>query len=310
MRALVADSSAPAGLALAEVADPQPRPDQALVELRATSLNRGEVRRLPQREDGFAPGWDVAGVVRRAAADGGPSEGARVVGIVGSGAWAEQVAVPAADLAELPAEVSFEDAATLPVAALTALKALEVGGRSLGRRVLVTGGAGGVGRFAIQLARRAGSHVTAVVGREARAEGLEELGADAVMVGFEPEGDPFDLILESAGGDSLAAAFSRIAPRGTIVAFGNSSGDDTSFDISSFYGRATQARLYAFLIFSELRAAGGAAADLRTLAELVGDGELRTEVSLRGDFEDPRAAVEALMDRRVAGKAVLVRAGG
>src|SRR3954470_12512016 len=221
MRALVADADSPGGLKLTEVPEPDPAPDEALVEQHATSINRGEVRRLPQREPGFVTGWDVAGIVAKAARTGGPPEGARVTGIVTQGAWAERVAVPTDAIAEIPNELDFARAATLPVAGLTALRALARGGLLLGQRVLITGGAGGVGRFAIQLARRAGAHVTAVVGSPERGQGLERLGADEVVVGFEQEGDRFDLILESAGGESLAAALNRVTPLGTIVAFGN-----------------------------------------------------------------------------------------
>jgi NADPH2:quinone reductase len=126
--ALVADRSAPGGLARKEVAEPDPSHDEAVVEMRASSLNRGEVRRLATREEGTVPGWDVAGVVTQPADRGGPPEGARVVGLLNEGAWAQRVAVPANRLAELPDGVSFSDAATLPVAGLTALRTLAVGG--------------------------------------------------------------------------------------------------------------------------------------------------------------------------------------
>src|SRR3954452_18859896 len=225
MRALVADRDAPSGLSLEDVPEPEPGPDEVLVEQHATSINRGEVRRLPQREPGFVTGWDVAGtVVEAAPRGGGPSQGARVTGIVRQGAWAERVAVPTDAIAEIPDELDFARAATLPVAGLTALRALARGGLLLGRRVLITGGAGGVGRFAIQLADRAGAHVSAVVGSPERAQGLDRLGAHDTITSFEHDGPRFDLILESAGGRSLAAALNRVEPRGTIVAFGNSSG--------------------------------------------------------------------------------------
>ena len=134
MRALVASPSAPQGLELAETDDPVASAGETLVEVRAVSLNRGEARYLPRREAGTVHGWDVAGVVRRAAADGtGPGEGARVVGLVSEGAWAELAAVPAHQMAELPDNVSFEDAATLPVAGLTAVRALAVAGSLMGR---------------------------------------------------------------------------------------------------------------------------------------------------------------------------------
>lgn len=304
MLALVADTDSPSGLTLREVPEPEPGPDEVLVEQHATSINRGEVRRLPQRAPGFVTGWDVAGTVAAPARSGGPPQGARVTGIVRQGAWAERVAVPLDAIAEIPDALDFERAATLPVAGLTALRALARGGMLLGRRVLITGGAGGVGRFAIQLAHRAGAHVTAVVGSPEREQGLDALGADAVIIGFEPEGERFDLILESAGGDSLAAALNRIEPGGTIVAFGNSSGERTSFDISPFYGQPG-AQLYAFMVFDEIRIARSGPADLRALAELVANGELETEVTLEADWREPDEAMRALMERRVAGKAVL-----
>jgi NADPH:quinone reductase-like Zn-dependent oxidoreductase len=303
--ALVADHSAPAGLAHRETGEPHTRRNEALVELRASSLNRGEIRRLAGRAEGTIPGWDVAGVVVRQAEDGGPPEGARVVGLVNEGAWAERVAAPIGNLAELPDELSFADAATLPVAGLTALHALRQAGTLLGRRVLITGGAGGVGRFAIQLAQRAGAHVIAVVGDRRRAAGLEELGAHEIYVGFDREGPPVDVVLESAGGESLAAAFQRVAPRGTIVTFGNSSGEETHFNVADFYGRAPGTRVYALQLFSELPRAGSGAGDLGMLADMVARGELKTEVALEVDWSDPDAALQQLMRREVPGKAVL-----
>src|SRR4051812_33180928 len=304
MRALVADADSPGGLKLTEVPEPEPAHDEVLVEQHATSINRGEVRRLPQREPGFVTGWDVAGVVAQAARTGGPGEGARVAGIVTQGAWAERVAVPTDAVAEIPNELDFARAATLPVAGLTALRALARGGLLLGQRVLITGGAGGVGRFAIQLAHRAGAHVTAVAGSPERAAGLDRLGGAEVITGSDPDGPRFDLILESAGGDSLSAALSRITPGGTVVAFGNSSGERTSFDISSFYNQPG-ASLYAFMVFDEIRRTNSGPADLRTLAELVTAGELETEVTLEADWREPEDAMRALMERRVSGKAVL-----
>src|SRR5436305_11954213 len=114
MRALVASPNAEGNLELLDLDDVEPRPHEAVVDVKAVSLNRGEVRALESAEPGWRPGWDVAGVVAAGAAAGsGPKEGARVVGLVGSGAWAERVAVSAQMLAELPDEVSFEAAATL-----------------------------------------------------------------------------------------------------------------------------------------------------------------------------------------------------
>src|SRR6201995_5243067 len=103
MRALVS-SATPPHVELADVPDPQPLPFEALVSVRAISLNRGETRRLETLEPGTVTGWDLAGVVVRAAADGsGPPEGARVVGLVNPpGAWAQRVAVPTHLLGAIP----------------------------------------------------------------------------------------------------------------------------------------------------------------------------------------------------------------
>ncbi len=305
MLALVADRSSDIRLSHREVPDPEPRHDEVLVEQRATSLNRGELRRLATREEGTIPGWDVAGVVARAAESGGPREGARVVGLVNEGAWAERVAVPVDAVAELPDDVSFSDASTLPVAGITAYRTLACGGFLIGRRVLITGASGGVGRLAIQLAHRAGALVIAVAGSEQRAEGLRELGADEVTIGFEADGPELDLILESVGGDSLATALRRVAEGGTVVTFGNSSGEEVRLDASEFYGRAPGARVYAFMVFNEIRREASGSSDLRALAEMVAAGELKTEVSLEAGWREPAEAVKALLDRKVAGKAVL-----
>jgi NADPH:quinone reductase-like Zn-dependent oxidoreductase len=305
MRALVADHSAPSGVSLREAPDPHPERSEALVEVRATTLNRGEVRRLPGRAEGTIPGWDIGGVVRRAAADGsGPAEGTRVVGLVNEGAWAELAAVPSDRIAELPGGVSFEAAATLPVAGLTALFALEAGGPILGRRVLITGAAGGVGRFAIQLAHRAGAHVTGVVRSLERGEGLRELGADEVITELTPDGDRFDLLIESVGGASLGAALARVAPRGTVVAFGASTPEPTTFDVSAFYTRFG-AKLYGMRVFDELAMGRSAAHDLGVLVGELAAGRLDPQIALTVSWREPDAAFAALIDRRVAGKAVL-----
>jgi len=298
MRALVANRSSASGVSVQEAPEPQVGPDQALVEVRAVSLNRGEVRRMPMREEGTIPGWDVAGVVLE-----GPDRGARIVGLVDEGAWAERVAMPADRMAPLPDDVSFEAASTLPVAGLTAIRALAVGGPLLGRRVLVTGAAGGVGRFAVQLAHRAGAHVTGVVRTLERGEGLKKLGADELITELAPEGEPFDLLLESVGGASLAAALTRVAPRGTVVAFGASSPDPTTFDVSSFYGRG--AYLYGLRVFQELAIHGSGQRDLRLLIDELAAGRLDPQIGLSGSLWEPDDAIRALLDRQVAGKAVL-----
>src|SRR5581483_5100577 len=140
MRAVLVDAGAPGHLAIGEVEAPRPGPGEALVRVAAISLNRGEVNRAQREVAGARIGWDLAGTVLTAAANGeGPSAGQRVVGWLPAGAWAEQAAVPVSFLAPLPDAVTFAQASTFPVAGLTALHALRKGGNLLGRRVLITG---------------------------------------------------------------------------------------------------------------------------------------------------------------------------
>jgi NADPH:quinone reductase-like Zn-dependent oxidoreductase len=223
---------------------------------------------------------------------------------VNGGAWAERAAVRTDHLAVVPDALSLEIACTLPVAGLTAVGVLGVTGSLLGKRVAITGAAGGVGRFAIQLAHMGGAHVTAIVGRPERDEGLAELGADDVVVGFDVEGDPFDLIVESAGGASLAAAIARVAPEGTIVTFGNSSGEPATFDPRTFY-RKGEATMLGYFVTYELLAGRTGGSRLAALASLVADGRLESKVDLVVPWDRAAEAIDALMERRVSGKAVL-----
>jgi NADPH:quinone reductase-like Zn-dependent oxidoreductase len=302
MRALVSQQQAP-WLELAEMSEPEPRSDQAVVAVKAISLNRGEVKRLERMEPGTIAGWDLAGTVTWPATDGsGPKAGARVVGLKEVGAWAEQVCVPAEALAELPDEVSFEQAAALPVAGLTALRALEIGGFVVAKRVLITGASGGVGRFAIQLANLAGAHVTAIARRDA---GLAELGADEVLSELSATGDTFDVILDAIGGPVLGAALQRVAPRGTVVSFGATLTEPVTYPTRELFSRAPGAQLHGLYIFDELRHTRTAAADLRRLADLVAAERLDPQIDVTASWTEAADAVQALLDRRVAGKAVL-----
>lgn len=304
-RAVLVDPEAPGRLVIRTVPEPVPDRGEAVVRVRAISLNRGEVRRSGMAAAGWRPGWDLAGEVERAAADGsGPRAGARVVGLLPEGAWAERVAVPSHSLAELPGKVTFSQAATFPVAGLTALYALAKGGLLLGRRVLVTGATGGVGDFAVQLARLAGAHVTASARRADQAQALHQLGAHDVSVGEEiPSSPKYDLVIESVGGRTLGTALAALERDGVCVTLGVSATAEVGFDARAFFvsGRTT---LYGFYLFTELGsepASGG----LRRLGDLVAAGQLTPHISLERPWGQIAQVAQDLMARRFPGKAVL-----
>src|SRR5579885_1139896 len=186
VRAVTVDPAAEGKLAIRPVSLRDPDRDEVRVRVTAISLNRGETRRAVQMAaPGWQPGWDFAGVVETAAADGsGPAAGTRVVGLLPSGAWAERVACRTHAVAALPDAVSDAQAATLPVAGLTALHALRQGGLLLGRKVLIDGASGGVGHLACQLALAAGAFVWGHARSEAhRALIAESCGDDRVVIG-------------------------------------------------------------------------------------------------------------------------------
>jgi NADPH2:quinone reductase len=308
IRAIVVDPEAPGRLAIKEVEAPQASRAEALVQVEAISLNRAEAGLAMMAEAGRRLGWDLAGTVIKPAANGtGPKVGSRVVGFVAAGSWAEQVAVPTNGLAELPASVTFAQAATLPTAGLTALRALEKGGLLLHRRVLITGSTGGVGLFAHQLARRSSATVVGVV-RSAHNEALvREAGADSVIVGDDLEParayGPYHLIIESLGGKTLASALSLLATRGTCVTLGWSAEPEATIDIRDLI-RARGTTLYGLSLYDELDRRPGSE-DLARLARLVASQQLRTPIEVEASWHEIAEVAQRLLQRQFTGKAVL-----
>jgi NADPH:quinone reductase len=304
MHGLVNTPNAAAPVEIQELPEPKPAPNEALVSVQAFSLNRGELTLLRIRPAGWRPGQDIAGTVLEAAADGsGPKPGTRVVALLDWHGWAERAAVPVFRLAALPDKVSFAQAAALPVAGITALRTLHHGAPLLGKRVLIAGAAGGVGNLAVQLATRSGARVTGVVGSRDRGAMVASLGAQEIVDGIDQAQKNFALILESVGGASLASAIKKLAPRGVVVIFGNSSGEPTQISFRDF-GTANNARIQVFHSFSS-GPEEEFAPDLGLLASLVADGSLRPQIGAERSWRDLDKIVDELRDRHIAGKAIL-----
>lgn len=303
MQALVPAGRAAGLVAMAEVPNPEPRPDEALVQVQAFSVNRGEIFRLENPEPGARPGKDVAGVVVRAAADGtGPAAGQRVIGHPEAGGWAEYAAVPAGSLAVLPPEVTVVQGAALPLAGLTALRLLRAAGGVAGRRILLTGASGGVGHYVTELAATAGAKVTAVTSSAERGRRLAELGAAEVVRDVAGASGPFDLALESTGGAALAAAVDLLVTGGTLIWFGQASRTPATLDFFTILGGPQTVTIRSFAYWD---APGGYGADLATLVRLVATGSLHPEIGRVAGWADTAATLTDLYQRRIRGNAVL-----
>jgi len=301
MRALLA--AVDGRVSFGDVDEPVPGPDEALVQVRAVSINRGEALDIADSSAGSPLGWDLAGVVLRAADSGGPQPGTRVVGVPGERAWATLACVDVDRLAPIPDDVSDEDAAALPVAGLTALRLLRRLGNLRGRSVVITGASGGVGHLAVQLAATDGARVVAVSRDPSRAAALRQSGASQVVADLADLQGPVDGVLESVGGASLEHALRLVGPGGRVLTFGASSAESATLP-PFWFGPRHDACLSGFTIFSDL-AANAAAADLEYLLEQTRTGALRPEIGLTVDWRHADDAVCRLLDRTVAGKIVL-----
>lgn len=305
MRALITDPAAPGGLRLGERPDPVPAPDEALVRVTATSLNHGEASLARQGAPaGAVLGWDAAGVVVRPAGDGSsPPAGTPVITLGMAGAWAEQRAVNTGMMGTVPEGADPGTISTIPVAGLSALRALRRLGPVLGRRVLITGATGGVGRYAVQLARLAGAHVVASTGDPAaHGDTLRALGADDVVAGPENVDEPVYGVLDMVGGHHLVAAYDRLAPGGALVAVGRVTGEGESFPYPMLSGdRGHDRSIVSFYLPGE----SDLGPDLTWLATKVAAGVLAPQISWRGPWDKAAEAIDALLGRRLHGKAVL-----
>jgi NADPH2:quinone reductase len=309
-RAVVVDPSHSEKLRLQDVELLPADRSEVTVRVTAISLNRGEVNRaLTQSVAGARPGWDFVGVVEEPAADGsGPPVGTRVVGMLSTGAWAERLRAPSHAVAALPDAVTDAQAATLPVAGLTALHALRQGGLLLGRKVLIDGATGGVGHLAVQLAVSAGAEVYGHVRRAEQQALIAEWCEDRIVVSPDlraaASSGPYHLILDSIGGSALAAALTMLQPNGTCVHFGVSEAPKTTFESGAFF-RQGGVKLYGLILFHELRRVEPAGAGLALLAREVARGRLRPHIEIEARWTAIAGIARRLLAREFVGKAVL-----
>ncbi len=310
----------PEALELTDQPVPEPTEGRVRVAVRASSLNPFEwhhMRGLPlfmRPTSGWrAPrdarlGVDVAGVVE-AVGPGveGLAVGDEVFGAA-AGALAERTVARAEYLVPKPASVSFEEAAAVPLAGITALQGLQEARMTEGARVLVLGASGGVGHYAVQLAKALGA--SRIVGScSARnAAMVRELGADRVLdyAAGEVESldEQFDVILDIAGGAPIAFLRERLAPDGTIALIGGP-GDGVVL------GPAT--RIFGGLISSRFRPERVVGvnvtwnqADLALLAEMLGDGRLRSRIHRTAALAETPEALAEVEAGHVPGKLVIV----
>ena len=186
---------------------------------------------------------------------------------------------------------------------MTALRALEVAGLVLGKRVLVTGANGGVGRIALQLARKSGADVTALVRNAAASQALlRRLGAAAVVENI--SGD-FDLIIDGGRRSHIRPRHRARRARGVVVNIATQSDHETVTFHAARFDRAKGARIYTLNLLDELASHASGAGDLTRLCTLMASGRLDGQIELEASWRQPSRALDALLQRRIGGKAVL-----
>jgi NADPH2:quinone reductase len=301
MKALL-PADGPGLVEFGDVGRPAPGPGEAVIRVEAFSVNRGETFLLEKPPAGWRPGKDIAGLVVQGAADGsGPATWTRVVAHPPAAGWAEYVAVATGSIAELPSGITAVTAAALPLAGLTALRMLRAAGDVAGRRILLTGASGGVGHYFVELAANAGAEVTAISAAPDRGSRLTELGATSVLGRVTAAEGPFDLVLESVGGDVFPQALARLTPGGTLIWFGQASREPVTLSFFDLLDHQPSATIRHFS-YADPPPYG---ADLAILVRLVANGRLHPEIGRVADWADTAATLADLRDRRIRGNAVL-----
>ena len=318
MRAVVQDRyGAPDVLRIEQTDRPVIAADEVLLRVQAAGLDRGTVHLLTgtpylMRVIGFGfrgpknrvPGLDVAGTVVAVGSDVTRFHvGDEVYGI-SRGSLAEYAAAREDKLAPKPANLTFEQAAVVPVSALTALQALRDAGHvDAGQRVLIIGASGGVGSYGVQLAKAFGAEVTAVASTS-KLDLVRSLGADHVVdytrEDFARGAERYDLILDIGGNSRTSRLRSVLAPRGTLVFVGGESGGR----ITGGMGRQLRAAILSLFVRQRLvmHSTKERASDLLPLTELIEAGTVTPSLERTYSLDQVPDALRRLAAGTVRGK--------
>jgi len=299
MRAMLPDGHG--SVVMDDVPDVTAGPGEVLVEVEAYSINRGETFLLDEPRPGWRPGKDVAGTVLSAGPGAGFHPGERVVAHPEHSGWAERAVVPGDRLALLPDSVSTTVAAALPLAGLTALRLVRVVGALPGRRILMTGASGGVGHYFVELAAAGGARVTAVCSTLTRGRRLLDRGACGVVTDVAQAHGPFDIVVETVGGDVFGRAWRQLAHRGLFVWMGQVSRQPSTIDFFDWTG-GSNATMRKFLYTDD---EADDSADLATLVQLVAQGRLHPEIGRTDNWSRTPEVLGDLLNRAVRGNVVL-----
>ena len=321
MRAAVQDRYGPPSVVMAsEVEVPTPGPTEVLVRVAAASVHPGDffiltgepyLARLAfglGRPRQGIRGMDLAGVVAAVGRDVTDWRvGVQVFGWATGGALAEYACVPAANLVPLPAGVSMAEAAAAPTSGMTALQALrEVARVRPGQSVLVVGASGGVGSFAVQIAKALGAEVTGVCST-ANVALVRALGADHVIdyttTDVTASGQQYDVILDSAEAQPLAAMRRALASTGTLIPTSGRGGRWLGP-----IGRILKARLLSVVTRQRLKpfVALGKRRDLLALADLLASGQVRPVIAATYTLDEASEALRQVGTGHTPGKVVIV----
>ena len=306
-----------------DVPDPQIRPRQVLVRIKAASINRGDLGRREGTYRGATAGaalplilgWDVAGEVLEVGEEvEGRHVGQRVVATLAQGGYAELAAVNVAGTVPIPDSLSYEEAASIPIAFLTAWFAvLKVGELQDSEAALVQSGGSGVGMAAIQIAKHAGATVVTTSGTEDKLERCREMGADLAInyreadvpaeVSSFTSGSGVNFVLESVGGETFSDSLRCLAPGGRLVTVGNTSQSTSSVDAGMLVQRGL--RIIGFSLSTQM-GRGGVMGELYRIMEHFEQGALTTAVDRVFPLAEASEAHRYVADNRNFGKVLLV----